>query len=389
MNIASNRLKPLQNTDNAQPERASVQLNQPYPLATSSLNPLIGVPFESQLSQTKRAYFNCELLNSHNVVNSQRETRQTASEPRKREGRYKPLWQRLMEKTATKSRICTLLSELGNHELADNFRACHSRFLAVTCGTHVTERKATFYCGHRACVFCSEIRARERRDNYSPKIAAFASENAQLTPCHLVLTQKHYQGEQLTDSIKRLTANFRKLIRRDFWKAHLSAGGVYAVEFTLGSDGFWHAHLHCLVFRNKFFDVKSFRREWRDTTGDSVNFRIDRVTDVKSGLGEVLKYISKPLDAEKFKVEHLKQVLNLKGQRLFSAFGAFRKFAASFVAPEKETQPEAERTLDNGNCPYCSQPLFSIMLGIHGLIELEKFIAEQKAHETRAHAPPE
>jgi hypothetical protein len=28
------------------------------------------------------------------------------------------------------------------------------------------------------------------------------------------------------------------------------------------------------------------------------------------------------------------------------------------------------------------------MLGIHGLIELEKFIAEQKAHETRAHAPP-
>jgi hypothetical protein len=29
------------------------------------------------------------------------------------------------------------------------------------------------------------------------------------------------------------------------------------------------------------------------------------------------------------------------------------------------------------------------MLGIHGLIELEKFIAEQKVHETRAHAPPE
>jgi hypothetical protein len=28
------------------------------------------------------------------------------------------------------------------------------------------------------------------------------------------------------------------------------------------------------------------------------------------------------------------------------------------------------------------------MLGIHGLIELEKFIAEQKARETRAHAPP-
>jgi hypothetical protein len=389
MNIASNRLKPPQNARNAQPERTSLQLNHPYPLVASSLNSLVGVPFQSQLSQTERAYFNSELLNSHNVVNSQREARQTASEPRKRGGKHKPLWQRLSEKTATKNRICTLLSELGNHELADNFRACHSRFLAVTCGTHVTERRATFYCGHRACVFCSEIRARERRGNYLPKVAAFASENAHLTPCHVVLTQKHYRGEQLSDSIKRLTANFRKLIRRDFWKNHLSAGGAYAVEFTLGKDGCWHAHLHCLVFRNKFFHVNLFRREWKDTTGDSVNFRIRRVTDVKAGLTEVLKYISKPLDAEKFKVSHLKQVLNLKGQRLFSTFGAFRSFAASFVVPERETQPEAERTLDNGNCPHCSQPLFSIMLGIHGLIELEKFIAEQKRYDSRAHAPPQ
>ncbi len=386
-NIASSQFKPLQNADNAQLER-SVQLNQPYHLSTA-FNSLAVSPFQSHLSQTKHAYFNSELLNSHNVINSQREARQTASEPRKHTRKHKPLWQRLTDKNATKSRICNLLSELGNYELADNFRACHSRFLATTCGTHITERKATFYCGHRACVFCSEIRARQRRENYLPKVAAYSKANPKLTPCHLVLTQKHYYGEQLTDSIKRLTANFRKLIRRDFWHAHLSAGGAYAVEFTLGSDGFWHSHLHCLVFRNKFFNVKSFRREWKEVTNDSVNFRIDRVTDVKAGLGEVLKYISKPLDAEKFQVEHLKQVLNLKGQRLFSTFGAFRQFAASFVVPERETQPEAEQTLDNGNCPHCSQPLFSIMLGIHGLIELEKFIAEQKAHESRAHAPPE
>jgi hypothetical protein len=351
--------------------------------------PLQTKAFQPTQKPPPHTYFNRELLNSLNVVNSQRQARQTALEVSRRKGKHKPAWQRLSEKNTTKSYICRLLSELGNYELANNFRACHSRFLTTTCGTHVTERKATFYCGHRACVFCSEIRARQRRENYLPKVTAFASENAQLTPCHLVLTQKHYLGEALSDSIKRLLANFRKLIRREFWKHHLSHGGVYAVEFTLGKDGCWHAHLHCLVFRRSFFNVLSFRREWKDVTGDSVNFRIDRVVDIKSGLFELVKYISKPLDAEKYKTNHLRQVLDLKAQRLFSTFGAFRAFAASFIVPEVETQPEALQTLENGNCPQCSQPLFSLMLDIHGLIELERFIAEQKANEFRAHAPPE
>ncbi len=352
------------------------------PSLSTSFDSSHTTPLESKSNADKRAYFNRELINSLNVVNSQRHARQTALEPRERKGKHKPLWQRLTDKNATKSRVCVLLSELGNHELANNFRACHSRFLTTTCGTHITERKATFYCGHRACVFCSEIRARERRASYLPKVSAFASENARLTPCHLVLTQKHYQNEQLTDSIKRLLANFRKLIRREFWKHHLSAGGVYAVEFTLGKDGAWHAHLHCLVFRQRFFDVRSFRREWKEITGDSVNFKINRVTDIKSGLFELVKYISKPLDAEKYKAAHLKQVLDLKAQRLFSTFGAFRKFAASFVVPKKETLSEDAQTPENANCPHCEQPLFSFMVGIFELIQLEKFIAEQKPNDS-------
>ncbi len=98
------------------------------------------------------------------------------------------------------------------------------------------------------------------------------------------------------------------------------------------------------------------------------------------------------MDAEKFKARHLKQVLDLKAQRLFSTFGTFRAFAASFEVPESETAPETvsevAQTLDNGNCPHCSQPLFSLMLGIREQIELERFIAEQKPHKSRPHAPP-
>jgi hypothetical protein len=361
---------------------------KPFTLANGFKTTSTAKAFQPAQKPPQRAYFNRELINSLNVTNSQPDARAERAEASGRKGKYKPAWQRLGEKNTTKSRVCVLLDELKNYELADNFRACHSRFLTTTCGEHITERKATFYCGHRACVFCAEIRSRRMREKYLPKVTAFAADNVKLAPCHLVLTQKHYSGEALSDSIKRLLSNFRKLIRREFWKQHLSAGGVYAVEFTLGKDGCWHAHLHCLVFRQRFFNVKSFRREWKEITGDSVNFKIDRVTDIKSGLFELVKYISKPLDAEKFKAWHLKQVLDLKAQRLFSSFGTFRAFAASFEVPEVETQPEAAQTLENGNCPRCSQPLFSLMLGISELIELEKFIAEQKPHKSRPHAPP-
>ncbi len=372
MNLASRQ----QNSRSGLPDEKAFTLANGFNL------PLQTKTFQSAQKPTQRAYFNREFINSLNVTNSQSEARTERAKASGRKRKYKPAWQRLNEKNTTKSRVCVLLDELKNYELADNFRACHSRFLTTTCGTHITERKATFYCGHRACVFCAEIRSRRMREKYLPKVTAFAADNVRLAPCHLVLTQKHYLGEALSDSIKRLLANFRKLIRREFWKHHLSPGGVYAVEFTLGKDGSWHAHLHCLVFRQRFFNVKSFRREWKEVTNDSVNFKIDRVTDIKSGLFELVKYISKPLDAEKYKANHLKQVLDLKAQRLFSTFGTFRAFAASFEVPEVETAPEALQTLDNGNCPHCSLPLFSLMLGIREQIELERFIAAQKSHRT-------
>jgi hypothetical protein len=371
MNLASSQ----QNSKSGLPNEKAFTLANGFNL------PLQTKAFQSAQKPTQRTYFNRELINSLNVTNSQPEARTERAKASGRKGKYKPAWQRLSEKSTTKSRVCVLLDELKNYELANNFRACHSRFLTTTCGTHITERKATFYCGHRACVFCAEIRSRRMREKYLPKVTAFAADNVRLAPCHLVLTQKHYLGEVLSDSIKRLLANFRKLIRREFWKHHLSPGGVYAVEFTLGKDGCWHAHLHCLVFRQRFFNVKSFRREWKEVTNDSVNFKIDRVTDIKTGLFELVKYISKPLDAEKYKANHLKQVLDLKAQRLFSTFGTFRAFAASFEVPEVETAPEAVQTLDNGNCPHCSLPLFSLMLGIREQIELERFIAEQKSRK--------
>ena len=173
--------------------------------------------------------------------------------------------------------------------------------------------------------------------------------------------------------------NFRKLIRRGFWKEHLGAGGCYAVEFTIGSDGAWHCHLHLLLFRRKFFDVRQFRAVWRDITGDSVNFRIDRVESVFEGLREVVKYISKPIDVSKFQARHLRQVLDLKGVRLFDTFGAFRKFSAGFEVPEAESPSDNAKKLEGDCCDECGQHLFLMHFTIREQIDFERFISSQKA----------
>ena len=67
-----------------------------------------------------KTYFNSKELSLHNVINSQKKLRKP--------NKFKPFWERLSEKTETKKRVCFLLDQLKNYELADKFRDCHARF---------------------------------------------------------------------------------------------------------------------------------------------------------------------------------------------------------------------------------------------------------------------
>ena len=317
-----------------------------------------------------KTYFNSKELSLHNVINSQKKLRKP--------NKFKPFWERLSEKTETKKRVCQLLDQLKNYELADKFRDCHRQFYTLTCGEHVSSRLTTFHCGHRACPFCAAIRSERLISNYLPKVEGFYKQNANVTPVHLVLTQKHYQSETLSDSIKRLLSNFRKLIRRGFWKEHFE-GGLYAVEFTRGRDGAWHTHLHCLVFRTQFFHVKQLRASWFNVTGDSVNFKITPVATLAGGLNEVVKYVSKPLDVAKFKPHHLQQVLDIKNVRLFGTFGRFRTDTKDIEEGREETPLQQEKQVEGDLCEHCKQPLFLIKLTLEEQIEFEKHVALSKA----------
>jgi hypothetical protein len=180
---------------------------------------------------------------------------------------------------------------------------------------------------------------------------------------------------------------FRKLIRRGFWLEHFR-GGTWSVEVTKGKDGLYHTHLHLLAFRSKFFDIKLLRSEWLAVTGDSVNLNLKPILeDVPGGLREVLKYIAKPLDIERFTAQNLRDFLGIKNMRFFGTFGEFRNFCADFVPSDNdksELDGLARDLVEGCACPHCQEPLFEVRMSDNELPDFLRKIEES----ARSKSPP-
>jgi hypothetical protein len=209
-------------------------------------------------------------------------------------------------------------------------------------------------------------------------MTAFVRQN-RVTPVHLVLTQTH-RKENRKQSIERLKSAFSNLIRRDFWKSHFK-GGTWSVEFTKDAEGLHHSHLHIIGFRTKFFNVDLLRREWLSVTGDSFVLRLDPITDLSRGLLEVVKYVSKPLDTDKFIAEDLRDFLKLRNARLFGSFGEFRTFKRGYIPADddKASLPDYSRygnLVQGCVCPSenCGRPLFDRRASAAGFVKYLKKI---------------
>ncbi len=186
----------------------------------------------------------------------------------------------------------------------------------------------------------------------------------------MVLTQPQIGGETVKESRARLLKAFGKLTRRNFFKAHFK-GGIWSVEPKLAKDkaGVYHTHLHVLAFRTKQFAIKTdnnpFRDLWR-SVGGGENFYLRPITDIERGLKEVLKYVAKPLDVDKFTGDNLKEFLEMKGARFVDTFGEFRKFSSSFEPVEDNADADEDKInfdLKEGDaCPDCQQPLFEMYM---------------------------
>ena len=278
----------------------------------------------------------------------------------------------LSTRNTTKAKFVKLLKQSGTDtakKVLEKVEICGSKFALMTCGKHVASRQPMFRCEHRLCPHCSARRSKDKMKKYLPIVSDFVQKSAvKVTPCHLVLTITYKEGETAKEAKKRLYDAFRKLIRRDYWKENF-AGGLYSIENTLSKAklnqkaGMWHCHLHALVFRKKYLKgLDALRAEWLAVTGDSFNLRLRLVADLRSGMMEVLKYITKPSDFDRYTPQHINELLALKGEKMFGVFGEFSKFARNYE-PEGDQELSERFDYSEGDCcPHCEDPLFNLIL---------------------------
>jgi hypothetical protein len=188
-----------------------------------------------------------------------------------------------------------------------------------------------------------------------------------VTPVHLVLTQTH-RAETRKQSAKRIKDSFTRLQRRGFWKEYFK-GGTWSLEFTKDKNGLHHTHLHIIGFRRKFFDISLLRDEWFAATSDSHVLHLKPIQDIATGLREVVKYVSKPLDIRRFGAEDLKEFLGLKNMRMFGTFGEFRDFCKDFEpsdsgAAVSDLESLSRDLVEGCACPHpqCGEVLFDLRM---------------------------
>jgi hypothetical protein len=123
------------------------------------------------------------------------------------------------------------------------------------------------------------------------------------------------------------------------------------------------------------------RDEWFSVTGDSFNLRLDPITELSKGLLEVFKYVSKPLDTDRFTAEDLKDFLKLRNTHLFGSFGEFRIFKSNYLASDEDkvSLPDYSRygnLVEGCVCPSvnCDRLLFEKRKSAEGFTNFVKKI---------------
>lgn len=281
--------------------------------------------------------------------------------------------ERLEVRSKTRNRLVEILIGLGEDRKAESMALCGQKFDVLTCGQHIVAKTAYHRCNVRYCPCCASRRASKYQKKYLPFALAFVSlAPSKLTPCFLTLTQKKIKGEKSKDARERILKSFRKIIRHAFFSVYFD-GGIFAVENTVSDDGN-HSHIHVVVFRKKFIDVALLKEHWAAVSDGAKNLNIKLIDNLETGLKECLKYISKPIPADKLQRSHVKELLELSGKRMLDTFGSFRKFCQTHELLPDET--EKREKLEEGQCcPNCegkSNLLFSLTMTEKQLIDFYK-----------------
>jgi hypothetical protein len=262
----------------------------------------------------------------------------------------RPKSERLEISYKTQDKLVKLLAEIGEDKTSESMALCGRKFDALLCDEgHIAAKLPYHRCNVRYCPLCANRRAARFQKKYLPFAVDFVRLTAfTLTPCLLTLTQKKIKGERLVDSRERILSSFRNFIRHDFFEEYFS-GGLFAFENTISESGN-HSHLHIVVFRKKYIDHKLLKQHWAMVSPGAENLNIKMLKDLETGLREAIKYVSKPIDVDKFEINHLSELLEVKGKRMIDTFGDFRKFCLKHELPKVEKEERVK--VEVGQCCF-------------------------------------
>lgn len=227
----------------------------------------------------------------------------------------------LSDRLEIKSLIIAKLDKFGYHDEADKLRRCSANVKALVCDNGHSFRAIVDYrCYLPFCPDCCRVKANRELARILPKIHQALRDDPSLIVAFLTTTLRSDKKRSLKDGCKEIKSVFKALRRLKIWKKNC-VGGFGKIENTASKKFGWHPHQHSLLLLKNYIPQKSLSDALHKLTGDSKIVDIRSVHHIASGLVETIKYPFKPADILKLNKSQIKEMLELKGERLGVSFG--------------------------------------------------------------------
>jgi hypothetical protein len=273
--------------------------------------------------------------------------------------------ERLTERLEMKRLLIKRLLKFGFLEEADKLKRCSANVKSLVCADngHPFRTIVDYRCHLPICPDCANLKSRKRLAAILPKFLQALRDDPSLIVAFNTLTLRSDKAENraLRDGCKELKSSFRKLRKRDVWSP--CVGGFGAIENTHSRKNGWHPHLHNILLLKNYIPQKDLSAAWFDITKDSKIVDIRSVHDLASGLIECIKYPFKPADIHKLGKAEIKEMLDLKGERLCVPFGILHGIEVDEDIDDDLKNDYSEfvsetKTLEIGDaCPLCGSRL--------------------------------
>jgi hypothetical protein len=244
-------------------------------------------------------------------------------------------------------------------------KKCSANVKSLVCADGHSFRTIVDYrCRLPFCPDCCRVKANRELARILPKIHQALRDDPSLIVAFNTLTLRsdsNTKKRNLKAGCDEIKSSFKALRRRDIWEN--CVGGVGRIENTASKKFGWHPHLHSILLLKNYIPQKLLSDAWHSITNDSMVVDIRSVHNIASGLVETIKYPFKPSDILKLNKSQIKEMIDLKGEKLGVSFGVLHGIEVDDdilddLKDEYSEFNEETKTLEIGDaCPICGSRL--------------------------------